>query len=350
MSKPWDLDDEVFHEPDAEEMKIRRHKERNKKQKGMMKVVGENLAAYACVMIIILLVGMIWTDIGVFIDVTSFISDALLTVMLFILADVCMAQIGTRGGKYDDEYIKLHEEYLTLRDTVRGMGLALMDVFCDWQIDVEYEFYMRKQCKLLKIDYQDYSEKYSKMTLEELKGALRVDLAAKVFALNQVKPIELNCDILMTDGKVRGERGGVPEGGEAFVERHTIGVGHILTTAVFGIIAAVPVFTLTQDISVGRIIYTIFKLAMMCYRMYSGYNRSAKGYNTIEPKHLQAKIRYLHLYVEFLQKKIYLSLQEKYNIHSEVLKDYDEAPRQNTIDEDRAGRDQKRIGDYSTAI
>ena len=40
MSKPWDLDEEVFHEPDAEEMKIRRHKERNKKQK---MIIGKRL-------------------------------------------------------------------------------------------------------------------------------------------------------------------------------------------------------------------------------------------------------------------------------------------------------------------
>ena len=42
--------------------------------------------------------------------------------------------------------------------------------------------------------------------------------------------------------------------------------------------------------------------AQMLYRMYSGYARGAKGYNAIEPKHLQDKIKYLGLYLEFLER------------------------------------------------
>ena len=93
----------------------------------------------------------------------------------------------------------------------------------------------------------------------------------------------------------------------------------------------------------GRVIYTVFKLAMMSYRMYRGYMRGAKGFNTVEPKHLQAKIKYLYLYLEFLQKKIYLSLAGKYNIYAEGAND-GEDQREKQIDEGRAGGDQAQLG------
>ena len=309
----WNLDDSITRD----ELKKDRQKERNRRQKSMIKMIGENLASYACVLILILLVSFIWTDIGIFINVTSFLSDAVVTVILYVLADFCMTQSGSKGGRLDDVYIVLHEEYLALRDRVRQVGIANMDAFCDWQVDVEYEYHMRRQCKAFKVDYDEFINKYVGMTLEELKRIMSKDKALKVYALTQVKRIELTPDILLTDGKVRGERGGVPLSGEEYVERHTTGWQHILMTAIFAIVAAVPVFTLTQDVSVGRVIYTVFKLAMMCYRMYRGYMRGAKGFNTVEPKHLQAKIKYLYLYLEFLEKKIYISLAGKYNIYTE---------------------------------
>jgi hypothetical protein len=48
--------------------------------------------------------------------------------------------------------------------------------------------------------------------------------------------------------------------------------------------------------------------------MYSGYSEGAKAFNSVEPKHLQVKIKYLYLYLEFVEKKIYLELGDKYDI------------------------------------
>ena len=336
-------------EPSREDLKEYRHREHNKRQKTMMKVVGENLASYACVLILILLVGLIWTDIGINLDLTSFLTDSLITVVLFILADVCMAQIGTKGGRLDDDYVKIHEEYLTLRERVRKLGLSKMDMFCDWQIDVEYEFYIRKQLKKLKIGYNDYNDKYSDKTLEELKTLLPLDQAVKVYALGQSERIELTPDILMTDGRIKGERRGIPISGEEYIEKHTTSWHHILLTAVFAIVAAVPLFSLTDDISVGRVIYTIFKLAMMFYRMYTGYSRGSKGYNTVEPKHLEAKIKYLYLYIEFLQERIYLTLAEKYNVITEGKRD-DEDQRKDETDASGAGGYPAELGDHENSV
>lgn len=293
----WNIDDAV----NKAEIRADKRREFNRQQKSFMKIVGENLASYVCVLIFVLLIGFIWTDVGLSFSLTSFITDSLISVVMFVLADVCMAQIGSKAGKLDDEYIKNHDEYLDLRRVVMNAGITLMDAFCDWQIEVEYEYYMKKRCKDLKIKYDEYVELYSEKSLEELKVLLPATKAAKVFALNQIKHIELTPEMLLTDGKVKNGRGGIGISGEEYIEKHTTGWTHVATTVVFAIVATVPVFTLTQDVSVGRIIYTIFKLSMMTYRMYQGYSRGAKGFNTVEPRHLQAKIRYLYLYLEYLK-------------------------------------------------
>lgn len=284
-----------------EDLRADKKSEFNARQKSFAKIVGDNLASYVCVLIFVLLIGFIWTDIRINVFTTAFLSDSLVSAVMFILADICMAQVGARVGKLDGDYIKIHGEYLSLRKTVIDAGITLMDAFCDWQIDVEYEFYVRKQCKALKIGYEDYMEKYSEKDLGELKALLPVSKAAAVYALNQAKHIELTPDMLLTDGKVKNTRGGLGMSGEEYVEKHTTGRLHLLITAVFAVVAAVPAFTLTQDASVGRIIFTIFKLAVLSYRMFIGYSRGAKGFNSVEPRHLQAKMRYLHLYLEYIK-------------------------------------------------
>ncbi len=214
--------------------------------------------------------------------------------------------------------------------------MTLLDVFCDWQIDLELEFYVRKRCKDLKIDYKEYAERYRNKSLAELSALFptekvedeRVSLkdrifggvkkaktsskAARIFSLNQIKPIELTPDILMTDGKVRDQRGDVGESGEEHIERHTTGWKHILLTLLFVVVAVAPTFALAHNFSVGMLVYTMFKIALMLFRMYRGYSRGAKAFNTIEPKHLQAKTKYLYMYLEFLQNKTYLKLGDKY--------------------------------------
>ena len=44
--------------------------------------------------------------------------------------------------------------------------------------------------------------------------------------------------------------------------------------------------------------------------MYNGYANGALAFNTIEPKHLQVKMRYLNLYLEFLKSESGLELED----------------------------------------
>ena len=295
----WNIDDNIS----KDELKKDRQRDINRRRKSMAKMIGENLASFACVAILIILVSFIWTDIGISVNLTSFLTDAALTVVLYVLADLCMTRSGTAGGKLSDDYVTLHSEYLTLRDTVRKAGLSMMESFCAYQIELEYEMRMRKLCKRYKVDYDEFTRVYAKLHTGDLKGMLSKGEFAKVVALRQIDRIELSTDILMTDGKVQDECGGVPISGEEYAEKHSTGMGHIFMTAAFAIVAAVPVFTLTQDISLGRVIYTIFKVSMMLYRMYCGCMRGVKAFGTIEPSHLQAKIKYLYLYLEYLAKE-----------------------------------------------
>ena len=354
---------------DKEEYRRFKMKERNVNQKKIAKTIGENFATFALLAIMALMVGFIWTEARIFTNWTKFIGDAVVTVTLYILADVCSASIGVQGGKMDDDYIKCHTEYLALRDKVRQAGISMMDMFCDWQIDVEYEYYIRRRCKDLKIDYKEYMENYRGKTLEELKelfplesvkeeklkgkifGGIRnaktSSKAAKIFSLNQVDHIDLTPDILMTDGSVKNRRGGVGIGAEDYVKKHTVGAKHIIITAVFAIVAAIPRFSLVEEFSLAMVIYTVFKIALMLYRMYVGYSRGSKGYNTVEPKHLQDKIKYLYLYLEFLDKKIYKELEDRYTV---VGDDDDQAGWKAQVDEGGAGGSQGELRDNQSTV
>jgi hypothetical protein len=343
--------DVIFRELSKEDQKKEKLKERNASQKRFAKTIGENLATFALLAIMALMIGFIWTEARIFTSWTRFIGDSVVTVTLYILADVCAAHIGTQGGKYDEDYIKCHNEYLELREKVRSAGIVLMNIFCDWQIDVEYEFYLRRRCKDLKINYNEYIEKYQGKTLQELQEMFKTvktsTKAAKIFSLNQIEHIELTPDILMTDGSVKNLRGGVGIGAGEYIKKHTIGKKHIIVTAIFAIVAAVPVFSIIDEFSVAMVIYTVFKIALMLYRMYTGYSRGAKGYNTVEPKHLQDKIKYLHLYLEFLDKKIYKELGDRYTV---VGDDNDQAGWKAQVDEGGAGGSQGELRDYQSTV
>lgn len=361
------------HDVTKEEYREFKQKEHNRKQKQLAKTIGENFATYSLVAIMALMIGSIWSEVGIFSNWKKFIGDALVTVILYILADVCASYIGTQGGKLDDDYIRNHEEYLSLRNTVRRAGITMMNAFCDWQIDVEYEYYIRRRCKDAKIDYNEYMEKYHGKSFEELQAMFPMETvkdkdtkdkvfssvkniktssrAVKIFALNQIEPIDLTPDILMTDGMVRNARGDVGMSGEEYVEKHTVGGTHIAMTAIVAIIAAVPAFSLAQEFTVGAVIYTVFKLALLLFRMYSGFCRGAKAYNSIDCKSLLDKIKYLYMYLEFLNKKTYLKIKDKYGI-IDIVEDeeYVEGSGTVTINQIGAGGDPRELGDHGDTV
>jgi hypothetical protein len=137
------------------------------------------------------------------------------------------------------------------------------------------------------------------------------ELAKNIVELKAIKPIELTPEILLTDGKPRRSRGGVGISGEEHLERHTTGAGHIIATIPMILLTILPAF-ISKGFTWTLLFTAALKLMGVFMRYYRGFSSGAKAFNTIEIKHLQDKIQYFHLYNEYLDKKIYLDLEEKY--------------------------------------
>ncbi|MBE6584694.1 MAG: hypothetical protein E7649_06955 [Ruminococcaceae bacterium] len=335
----FDLDKKsVFIKPTKEEIRAEKDQEYNRKMKNTMRFIGENMATCTVVLATTLLVGSVFGDIGVNLLSNYVVMDFVLTLAVFILVEYMASKSGARCGKTYDEYLQLHKIYLDMRDEIYKRGIALMDMFCDWQIDVEYEYYIRRRCKKLKIDYNEYVQKYSKMSFEELsdmfthkgadkpkftfkhpirsglavyRAAKTSDLAKNIFYLRSIQHIELTPEILLTDGKPRRNRGGVGISGEEQLERQTTGVGHIVATIVMTLLTVVPIFV-AKGWSWTLIFAAAMKLVGVFMRYYRGYSNGAKAFNTVEVKHISDKVQYFHLYNEFLDKRYYEKLKDKY--------------------------------------
>jgi hypothetical protein len=83
---------------------------------------------------------------------------------------------------------------------------------------------------------------------------------------------------------------------------------------VAGFCSAGIAFSLNDGASWGLVMYTLMKLILLARRIFKGYSKGAKAYNTVEVKHMQDKMLYLNLYKEFIEKKTYLTLKDKYDI------------------------------------
>lgn len=278
-----------------------------------MKLIGDNMATIGCLFIVVLFIGFIWTDMGISIFSDRMLCDAIVTVVCFIFAEYLMSKNGVECGRLDERYIEKRKEYLGLLQRVREVGMERLDMFCDWQTDVEYEYYLRRKCRALKLDYKEYMDKYADMSLDELKRVLSADKAVKVFALNQINPIELTSEILMTDGEAsKDRRGGVGISAGEYVRRKTVSWWRVCLTAVTCIISVLPSFAMNAEASWGLVMYTLFKLSFLAVRMYNGYSNGARAYNTVEVKHLEDKCKYLYLYIEFIETGKYSEIAERY--------------------------------------
>lgn len=335
----FDLEkNDAYREPSKAEIRAERDREYNSRMKNTMRVIGENMATCTVVLATTLLVGSVLGDLGINLLSDYTVMDFILTLAVFILIEYMAAKSGARCGKTYEEYLDLHKIYLDMRAAIYKRGIALMDIFCDWQVDVEYEFYLRRRCKKLKIDYKEYCERYSKMSLEELsdmfthKGEERPkfslkhpirtaiaihnytkisELAKDIVELKAIKHIELTPEILLTDGKPRRTRGGVGISGEEHLEKQTTGFGHIVATIFMTLLTVMPMF-MAKGWSWTLIFAAAMKLVGVFMRYYRGYSKGAQAFNTVEVKHLQDKIQYFHLYNEYLDKKIYLKFGDKY--------------------------------------
>jgi hypothetical protein len=238
------------------------------------------------------------------------VSDGVITVMLFTVGEMMMTRLGTDGGKLDEEYIEAKGVFDGLLEEVGKIGTLLMGVFCDWQVDVELEQAVQFRRRMLRMSPKMWEEAKGKSyaELKEYYGRVK---AKKIIKIMELEPIELNEAILLYNGDY-GARGGVPMSGDDYLHSKKIIIETAIACIFTGLLTVSVVIALTSDITLARVIYTVFKLTMLLFRMAKGYDKGAKAYNTIEVRQLKAKSNYLRQYIKFVNDKIYLKLGDKY--------------------------------------
>lgn len=302
--------DELEKIQDVEDRITSFQKNYNVSSKNVTHIIGRNLTLFVCILLPFILIGFVWTEFGNFVFHTHTLIDAILTVALFTVGEIMMTSIGADGGKLDGEYLEAKEGFNNVMDKVSGVGTIFLGAFCDWQIDLELLQITRSRVRLLKIPYKTY-EAIKDLPYNQLVEKYGKNKAKKIKQIVELEPIELNEAILLYNGG-HGERGGVPVSAEEHLheKKHFI---KTMTKCLFtGLLTVSIAVTLTSDISIARVIYTIFKLTMLLFRMAKGYDRGAKAYNTIEVKHLKARTNYLREYVRFMNDRTYVKLADKY--------------------------------------
>ncbi len=285
-------------------------KKYNISQKKIAYIIGKNLTLFVCMLIPLLLIGFVWTDFGAIVLGPKIFSDGVLTVALFVVGEVMMTRLGSDGGKMDIDYLAAKSEFDSLVDKASEVGTMLLGVFCDWQIDVEMEQAIHYRLRMLRMTPKMWDE-VKNLRPDELEKRFGKQRAKKILEIINLKPIELNEAILLYNGEYTA-RGGVPESGEAYIRKTSHIIWAVLACLFTGLLTVSVVVTLTSDITIARVIYTVFKLTMLLFRMAKGYDRGARAYNTIEVRQLKAKSNYLRQYLKFVDEKLYMKLEDKY--------------------------------------
>lgn len=297
----------------------------NTTTKSLAHLFGTNMALFVCLLLPIFLVGTVWTDFGAPKLTLKFISEGIVTVALFIVGESLMMRVGADGGKLDIEYTSARDELAALIDKVNGVGTMLMNIFCEWQIDMELKQATESRLRLLRMTPEELEEVRKTMDRGQIIKAFGQKKALRIFDYYKLEPIELSDTVLLYDDSLDRSRGGVPIGGERYIRNKMLSPRMILSCIFTGLVTVSVVMTLTSDATFSRVMYTIFKLIILLFRMALGYNAGAKAYNTVEARQLKAKSHYLREYLRFLDEKTYLKLGDKYGDVTPFLTEEEQA-------------------------
>lgn len=287
-------------------------KKYNTTSKNILHMLGTNMVLFICILLPIFLIGSVWTEFGTPEVGIKFLSDGIVTVALFMIGEMLMMRVGSDGGKLDTDYINAKNEFLALVAKVNDVGTMFMTMYCEWQIDIELDQAVSARIKPLRLTRSAW-EKVKDLPYKELKQRYGRSKAKKILKINQLDPVEINEAVLLYDNTDDGfVRGGIPVSGESFLYRKTHSIEMILSSIFTGLLTVSIAISITQDLSFARVMYTVFKLILLLYRMALGYELGAKAYNTVEARQYKAKSHYLQQYIHFVEDKVYLSLGDKY--------------------------------------
>lgn len=282
----------------------------NVKSKNLLRILGTNLTLYVSILVPLMLIGFIWTDFGTPEIGLKYISDGIVTVAMFVIGELTMMRVGADGGRLDPEFMDARKTFASLINDVNNIGTMFMAVFCEWQIDLEMDHAIAARLRAMRLTRDDWA-KLKEVPYDELKMRFGKRKAKRIFSLHQLDPIELNESILLYDGEDL-ERGGTPMSGEGYMKKKSHSVNMLLSCVFAGLLTVSVAITLTSDFSFARVMYTVFKLVVLLFRMATGYNIGARAYNTIEVRRLQVVCNYLRQYLRFVTDKTYIRLGNKY--------------------------------------
>ena len=287
-------------------------KKYNSVSKSFVQLVGSNITLFICILLPLMLIGFIWTDFGAPQIGVSLVSDGIVTVALFIIGEMMMMRVGADGGKLDADYLATKKEYTSLVEKVNSIGTMFMAVFCEWQIDLEMKQAVATRLKAVRMNQADW-DKIKDLPYSELKKRYGRNRLRLIMAIHRLEPIELNEATLMYEDTQKSlRRGGVPISGEGYIHKKSFSLGLVLTSIFTGLLTVSVAITLTSDLNFSRVMYTVFKLIILLFRMANGYETGARAFNTVEVRQLQAKCSYLRAYERFVNDKTYLKLGDKY--------------------------------------
>lgn len=283
----------------------------NSTTKTVARLLSTNMILFVCLLLPVFLIGTVWTDFGAPEFSIKFVSEGIVTVGLFIVGESLMMRVGSDGGKLDPEYTTARDELAALIDKANGVGTMLMGIFCEWQVDLELKQATEVRLRRLKMTPEELesAKKMSRKQIVKKYGKLK---AMRMFEYYNLEPIELNESVLMYDDAFDKSRGGVPLGGDSFLKKKMLSWQMMISCAFTGLVTVSVVMTLTADANFSRVMYTVFKLIILLFRMVLGYNTGAKAYNTVEARQLKAKSHYLREYLRFVEDKTYLKIGDKY--------------------------------------
>ena len=271
----------------------------NATSKGFAYLIGKNLTLFICMLVPFLLIGFVWTDFGPVEIGPKLLSDGALTVALFVIGEIMMTRLGSDGGKLDPEYVKAKTECEELVVKASEIGTFLMSAFCDLQIEQEMEQAIHSRLRAVRMTPAAWEE-VKELPYAELAQRFGKHKAKKLAEIRSLKPIELSEAILLYDGD-RCARGGVPMSAEDYLKSKTHFVKTLIACVFTGLLTVTVVVTLTRDITLARVLYTLFKLVMLLFRMAKGYDRGARAYNTVEVKQYRARANYIRQYLAFVR-------------------------------------------------
>ncbi len=269
------------------------------KVKGLVHTFARNLMSYLCMVAPIAVVGAVWFDMQPVVAMRK-IYGGLPLVLIFVMAEMAMMDLGRDAGKKDKELIDIHGEFKILREMVVTAGTEEIQVFLDEEIAKELESERKRACRVIKLDYAVYLSECAGKSKKELMSKFKSRiLGAKIYAINMIKPIMLTEDMVLVDAPVTHERRGIGLTGDEYCARKRGITSTVWSTASVFLLTGVALGPMRQ-FSWSMVIYTVWALFILGYRMARGYKDGVVAFAEVQVKNYKDRMRVMERYLEWV--------------------------------------------------